>query len=77
MLLQGTFSVVYNMHSYFMCFQTRSQFRDEPNLIISVNDYKSKQDVECCRWDYMEMATLSTSISLKKSGFGFSKILIP
>jgi hypothetical protein len=76
MLLQGTFSVICNMHSYFMCFQTRSQFRDEPNLIISVNDYKSKQDVECCRWDYMEMDNFKYKYITEKSGFGFSKILI-
>ena len=43
LLLQGTFSVVYNAHSYFNCFQTRSHFRDESNL-ISGNDYKHKQD---------------------------------
>jgi hypothetical protein len=29
LLLQGTFSVVCNMHLYFMCFQTRSDFRAE------------------------------------------------
>jgi hypothetical protein len=30
LLLQGTFYVVYNTYLYFMCFQTRSHFRDEP-----------------------------------------------
>ena len=42
LLLQGTFSVVYNTYLHFMCFQTRSHFRAEYNLIISDNDYKSK-----------------------------------
>jgi hypothetical protein len=42
LLLQGTFSVVYNMHLRFIFFQTRSHFRAESNLIISGNDYKSK-----------------------------------
>ena len=52
-LLQGTFSVVYNMHLYVMClikcFQTRSHFRAESNFILikwqiaTGNDYKSKQ----------------------------------
>jgi hypothetical protein len=61
LLLQGTFSVVYNMHLYFMRFQTRSHFRDEPiNLIISGNDYK--------------YATLSTSIALKKTDLFFKNI---
>ena len=42
LLLQGTFSVVYNMHLYFMRFQTRSHFRAEYNLITTGNYYKSK-----------------------------------
>ena len=29
LLLQGMFSLVYNMDLYFMCFQIRSYFRDE------------------------------------------------